>query len=197
MVSISVSVDIKKAKKQLTRLQKKQIPFAVHQAINDSLFDARKAEQGAIRQYIDRPTPFTQKGFLVKKSPNKRVLRGSLEITPNRLKYLKYQVEGGTSRRAGKSHAIPVNAATNKYGNLPRNKVRTLLRQRGAFTAKIGGVEGVWKRDRSGLKLLIVFKAQARHTPRYPFGKAAIRVINAKFKHNLDRRLKAALRSAR
>ena len=134
MVGINVSADVKKAKKQLSRIQKKQIPFALSRAINDSLEDAERAEKGAIRNYIDRPTPWAMRGFKVNRSHKTR-LRGSLEIQPSQWSYLKYQIEGGTSRRAGKPHAIPSGVATNKYGGMTRNKVRTLLRQKGTFIA--------------------------------------------------------------
>ena len=72
MVGISVSADVKKAKKQLSRIQRKQIPFALSRAINDSLEDAKKAEMGAIRNYIDRPTPWTMRGFKVNRSHKTR-----------------------------------------------------------------------------------------------------------------------------
>ena len=196
MVGISVSADVKKAKKQLSRIQRKQIPFALSRAINDSLEDAKKAEMGAIRNHIDRPTPWTMRGFKVNRSHKTR-LHGSLEIQPSQWSYLKYQIQGGTSRRAGKPHAIPSGVATNKYGGMTRNKVRTLLRQKGTFIATIGGVKGVFKRTRAGRKLLVVFKETTQHRRRYPFGKASERVIRAKFKHNLDRRLKQALATAR
>ncbi len=44
MASISVSSDVLKLKKRLTRIQKKQIPYALQLTLNDLAFESRRAE---------------------------------------------------------------------------------------------------------------------------------------------------------
>lgn len=198
MSFVSVKPEVKKAKKQLTRIQKKQIPYALSTALNDVAFDARPAEQNAQRQYIDRPTPYTQKGFKVTKS-TKKTLVARIEVPEQRWKYLQKQVHGGASTRSNKKHAIPVNQALlNKYGGMPRNKAATLLRRKNHFMASINGTYGVWKRDRTGaLTLQILLKQTTQHTASYPLWNATRRVVEKRFPHKFAARLRYALRTAR
>ena len=201
MASISVSGDLKKLKKSLNRIQKKQIPFALSGAINDLAFKSRPAEQNVMRQMIDRPTPFTQKGILVEKA-NKRTLKARVKITPVRWKYLKKIVNGGTSTRASGSHAIAVNQSlSNKYGNLPRNKSRSLSKRKNHFKATINGRSGIWKRGlgkRSrSLSLQIVHKKSTNVPRSYRPWVATARIVKTNFRSTFDKRMKFALSTAR
>ena len=196
MVSISVSANVKQVKKQLNAMQRKQIPFALASALNEIAFTARKAEQNAQRQYIDRPTSFTNKGYQVLKT-NKRALKASLIIPDNR-GYLKHTIEGGTSTRAKNKHAIPINKALqNKFGGMARNKTKMLLKRKDHFRATMNGIDGLWARKDRVPQLQIVYKDSITTRKTYPVWKAAQRVVAKRFKHVLDDKLKYALRTAR
>jgi len=200
MASISVSSDLKKLKKSLTRIQKKQVPFALAGAINDLAFKARPAEQNVIRQMIDRPTPFTQKGILIEKA-NKRTLKARVKITPVRWKYLQKIVNGGTSRRASGSHAISVNQGlNNKYGNLPRNKSRSLAKRKNHFKATINGRYGIWKREAGkgnrAISLQIVHKKSTNVPRSYRPWVATQRIVKSNFNSAFNKRMALALRTA-
>ena len=59
----NVKGDMKPIIKHLNKTQKKQIPFAVAQAINNTLFDIMKAEKAQMPKKLDRPTPFPLKAL--------------------------------------------------------------------------------------------------------------------------------------
>lgn len=83
----------------------KQLPFATHRALNDVAFDGQAAANSATVGAFNKPTPFTQKAFVVQKSPNKRDLTAAIYANDapgkNRAKYLRYGMQGGTRPAKG------------------------------------------------------------------------------------------------
>ena len=106
MIEIDVSLDVKKVTKGLNDLQRKQIPFATKKAIDTTLFGLREEEQDIAILQLDRPTPWTLRGFRVQKA-TKQNLRGELYITADRWKYMKFQIKGGTRTPTGRAIPIP------------------------------------------------------------------------------------------
>lgn len=200
MATISLASDIKQAIKKLDSIQRKQVPYATALALNDVAFEARKAEQNAQRQYLDKPARFTTMGYQVKKA-DKRKLTAVIFVPQNRWNYLRYVVEGGLSTRTGVKHSVAIDhSLLNKFGSLPRNKVKSLARKKGHFFGSSKGSNYLFKRDSKGrypIKPLVVFKETTKHTKRYPIWKAATRVVGSRFKHRFDRRMAYALRTAR
>ena len=117
-MKVSIKSNVDEATKWTTNIQKKQIPFATSNAINKTLFQLRKEMMKQTVKKLDRPTPFTQKGFLVKIA-KKTNLKGMLYIKDAVEEYLKYQINGGI-RTTGKQIPVPYidNARLNKYGNV-------------------------------------------------------------------------------
>mgnify|MGYP005715588803 CR=1 FL=1 len=103
-MQVNVKTNIKEISKNLTRDQKKQVPFASAMAINNTLFQLRKEMGKQTRKKLDRPTKFTQNGFVVQKA-KKQNLKGMLFLKDAVEKYLKFQIDGGI-RSTGKY--IPV-----------------------------------------------------------------------------------------
>jgi len=196
MATISLASDIKQAIKKLDSLQRKQVPYAAKNALNDIAFKAKKAEQNAQRRYLDRPVKFTQSGFWIDKATTKK-LTVTITIPQNRWKYIRHQVEGGASTRANGFHAIPLDPSIqNKYGGV-RSKTRTLLKRKGHFVAKSGSTDILFKRQGKQVTPLLAFKKTTMQTKKYPVWKAATRVVESKFKHSFDKALAYALRTAR
>ena len=197
---ISVRADIKGAVRYLNNIQKKQIPFATSQALNDVAFDARKALQAQALKKLDKPTRFTINGFQVKKS-TKRNLTAVVFIEAKRWKYLKYQVLGGTRRPKGKAIGLPTsNVKLNKFGNVP-GKRRGLVKNKRQFIATIGGITGVWEK-RGGkrnpqLRLMHAMEPNAQYRKRFPFYKIVEGVVRSKFVRRFNKRMAGALRTAR
>ena len=190
----NIKGDLKPIKKSLTKVQKKQIPFAAANAINNTLFDIQKAEKAQMPKKLDRPTPFTLKAFKINKA-KKSMLVGDIHVMPSRYKYLKYQIEGGT--RSKNNIGVPTYAAKlNKYGNLSGRKTG-LVKNKRQFIQTINGVSGVWEKSKSGLKLMVAFEKTVNYEKRFPFYKIAEAVARKKFQRNMRLSLSRAERTAR
>ena len=188
-----VKGDMKRITKHLSKMQKKQIPFAAAQAINATLFDVMKAEKVQLPKKLDKPTPFTMKAFKINKA-KKTELVGDIHITPERWKYLKYVVEGGT--RTDNIGVPTKNAKLNKYGNIPMRR-KGLIKKKNQYIATIGSVSGVWERTKSGTKLIVAFEKSVTYEKQFPFKKIADGVARKKFQRNFKRSLSRALATAR
>jgi len=189
----NVKGDMKPIIKHLSKTQHKQIPFAAAQAINNTLFDIMKAEKAQLPKKLDRPTPFTLKAFRIKKA-KKTELVGNIHVTPERYKYLKYAIEGGT--RTGNIGVPTKHAKLNKYGNIPMRK-KGLIKNKRQFIQTINGVSGVWEKSKSGLKLMVAFEKTVNYEKRFPFYKIAEGVARKKFQRNFQRTLRRAIQTAR
>lgn len=153
-MQIDIRSDVKELTKSLTRIQRKQIPFATSKAINTLAFDVRKTLQDGLDVYLDRPTPYTKRGIQVEKSTKKDLTaevgfrsktfgKGQGEAT--QASYMKKQIEGGMRSPNRRSIPIPIedNIRLNKYGSLTRNKVKNLLANKDKyFSGKLKGAKG-------------------------------------------------------
>lgn len=198
-MQIKVKDNSKKLAKKLTDVQKKQIPYASAQAINNTLFGLRKEMAKQTVKKLDRPVPFTQRGFLVTKA-KKSNLVGMLKIRPEVASYLKYQIDGGVRSKATK---IPVpivkNKRLNKYGNIA-GKRSGLVKGSKEFIATIGGATGVWKENRKGQPptLLIKFHDSVKYDKKpFDFYKIGRGYINSTYDRQLTKALAKALRTAK
>lgn len=206
-MKIDVRSNIKQVTKGLNKVQKKQIPFATSKTINDVAFQARKALMAQSKKKLDRPTPFTVKGFQVVKS-KKTSLTATVFIEPKRAKYMSFQVEGGV--RTPNNIAIPIpiekNMRLNKYGNMPRKKIKTLLGKPNTFSGKPRGegknsdaAAGIWQRTNKNhkLKMLVSYEKFATYKPRFPFYKIVTGVVEKNFNKTFEKNLAMALATAK
>ena len=67
-MQIKIKDNIKQFTKGLSKVQKKQIPFATTQSINNTLFGLKKEMAKQTVKKLDRPVAFTQRGFLIDKA---------------------------------------------------------------------------------------------------------------------------------
>mgnify|MGYP003628244506 FL=1 len=195
-MKVNIKSNIKKVTKGLTKTQKKQIPFATANAINKTLFQLRKEMAKQTEKKLDRPTPFTQKGFLVDKA-KKNKLTGVLFIKEAVEKYLKFQIDGGV-RSGNPFVSIPTrNKKLNKYGNIS-GKRSGIVKGRNQFIGEIKGIRGVWQRQADNqVKLMIAFDNSVSYEPKFPFYKIASKFADSKFNKNLIEKLTAALKSSK
>ena len=199
-VNVSVKADIKQATRYLTKVQRKQIPFATSLAINKTLQNIQKKEQEQMVVRLDRPTSQTVKAVRIAPSKKKVLpISGSVFLLDWAAEYLNYQIEGGTRRT---KTAVPTsNAKLNKFGNIPGRKTG-LLKRKTDFIATIRGTAGVWRktgsRNNKQLRLIHAFIENPRYKPaRWPFYKIGAKVVDRKFSINFNRALADALRTAR
>lgn len=198
-MQIKVKDNIKEFSKGLNRLQKEQLPFATAQAINNTLFGLRKEMGKQTVKKLDRPVPFTQRGFLIEKS-TKRYLVGKLFMRPEVEKYMKYQIDGGV-RSTAKKIPVPItkNKRLNKYGNIA-GKRTGLVKGSKEFIGTIKGVTGVWKLGRKGETptLLIKFHDSVKYDKKpFDFFKIGRGYVRGTFNRQLSKAFRKALRTAK
>ena len=196
-MQVNVKTNIKEISKNLTRDQKKQVPFASAMAINNTLFQLRKEMGKQTRKKLDRPTKFTQNGFVVQKA-KKQNLKGMLFLKDAVEKYLKFQIDGGI-RSTGKYIPVPFkqNARLNKFGNII-GKRSGLIKKKSQFIGTVNGLLGVWERQKGNkLKLIIGFERTVEYKPKLPFYTIAQKFSAAVFDRNFTKAIARSIKSAR
>lgn len=152
MAQIRIGVDPDNALgRQLTDLERSQLPFAASQAANKVAFEIRERWKQRAPQVFDRPTQLTKNAALYRKATKERpyaeifIRDEAFKGTPPS-KYLFTEVEGGTRRRKGFERLLQGKglmspsqfavmgrgARPNQYGNVPAGQVTKLLSQLGA-----------------------------------------------------------------
>lgn len=206
MFDLDIRADVKGLTRYMNSLQKKQIPFATSQALNDTAFQAKKDQVIQLPKTLDSPTPFTKKGMRVKKA-NKRAPVATIYIEDKRNEYMKYQVAGGVRKPRNKTILVPTrNLKLNKYGNITRAQRRKLFNDKkkhftGTPQGMAGARAGVWKRTgaggRKGLVMVAEFKKQVKYEKKYPFHQQVNRIAARNFPVNFRKRFAQALKTAR
>ena len=198
--SIDISHNIKDVKKTLTRLQRKQIPFAAAKALTETARDAQRAVTKQIPQKIDRPTRFTMNAIGFNRA-NKRTLTSEVFVKPIQNKYLKYPIDGGVRTVGGTGTGVPTkNKKLNQFGNIPGRK-GGLVKGKNQFIATIGSISGVWQRfggkKNPQVKLVVAFEKQVHYKKRLPFYKIAAHTAANQFPKRFHQSIKLALATAR
>jgi hypothetical protein len=199
-VELNISSNVREIEKELGIFYRKQIPFATAKAINETLFDVRQQLVAGTVKHIDRPTPFTKRGFQVQKA-KKSTLAGAVFVPPNRLDYMSPLVHGGTKENVNE----PVNVKLNKYGNISKAQVKQWKSnpQRFFFGVPKGmsgeNAAGVWERYAKGTRIRQVTKRNRRREVRrqYPFYEIAQKEAIRVFDYNLGVALRRAINTAR
>ncbi len=198
-MQIKIKDNIKQFTKGLSKVQKKQIPFATAQAINGTLFGLKKEMAKQTVKKLDRPVGFTQRGFLIDKAKKTKQI-GVLRIRPEVADYLKFQIDGGV-RSGAKKIPVPIskNKRLNKFGNIA-GKRSGLVKGKKEFIATIGGATGVWKQGRKGQQptLLIKFHDSVKYDKKpFDFYKIGKGYIDNTYDKQFKKALTKALRSAK
>lgn len=182
----------------------KQIPFAVALGLTRTAQNVQKELTAELPRRLDRPTPFTMRAFKIKIA-TKRYQSALVFTRPAQEEYLKPQVYGGTRRPKRTAIVVPFSTRLNKYGNLTRNKVKTLLAKKNTFSGVVKGVPGIWQRPRrlkSGRykgspKLLIAYEKKVTYRPRFPFREVARRTAMERIVPNIVKAARFAMKTAR
>jgi hypothetical protein len=214
-MQISVKSDVAKALRSISRLHRKQIPYAAALGLSMTAKKVAKVEQRMMVKTLANPTPFTVKGIRwqgAKKADFKvGSLRARVYIRDKQASYLNYQIDGGTRTRT----AIPVptrNLKLNKYGNMigGKNRIKRLLNKKNTFQGTINGIEGIWQRPKqgkrsgggygttgqSGLKLLVAYENTVTYQPRFDFYGIGERSVKKNIGIEMDKAITRAVPSA-
>jgi len=216
-MKISVEMDIKQVSRYIANVHKKQIPFAASQALNDTAWDARRELQDQLPKKLQSPKKFTVDGVRVGKS-SKRRLMATVYFADNRAKYMHHQVHGGIRAKGGSGVvAVPTrNVKLNGQGNpVKSQRPAELMKRSDVFSgvprghnlpagiymrghiSKRGKFSAATKSRATNIHAMYIYKKSTSYTSAVPMKKIASGVVRSKFKNNFDRRLAAAIRSAR
>jgi len=213
---MSVKADTKRLTRYLT-FQRKQIPFATSKALNDVAFDCRSSIQKFLPKKLDRPTTGITRSVQVEKSKKKNLVAivgfaglgfKSTKWSESPAKIMRRHIQGGTRSPQGKAIPVPIarNLKLNKFGNMPRTKIKTLLAKPDKYFSgqPKGRDAGIYerikrtKRKPGKLMMLINWEPTTQYqSGRFPLQKIVELAIKKKYRMRFDAALNNALRSAR
>jgi hypothetical protein len=223
-LAIDLTTDLGKAQAWPAAVRK-QLPFAISKALNDTAFDARKALGGETKRAFDRPTTFTQKGFGVEKS-SKRNLEVIVGAERKRGKYMRTQISGGVRGQKGfellflsevaRTGQVPSNAQfvptslvkLNAAGNVSLATLKKIKQglstsnARGGFFVGTprGGDRppGIYRRSREQLfPYFLAIDQAAQYQPRFPITTVVRKVYQRRYGEYFRSSLERALATAR
>ena len=203
---LSVRSDTKQLTAYLNRVQRKQIPFATAKALTQTAFDVRAFIQRALPRFLDRPTKGIIRSVQVLKATKYNFTArvgfaglgfGKTAWKESPAKIMRRHIKGGTRYPNKRAIAVPVKQRTNKYGNLPRNKISTLLANTTKYfsgTPKGMSNAGIYERQKKKLKMLVAWEPKATYQGgRFPF-KSIVKLGVAKnYRKRFERSLQDAL----
>lgn len=205
---IRATSNIDSVQRKVNRIAKK-MRFAESEAINQSAKFAARAQRNEAKQKFDRPTPYLLNGIFNPKTKLGFVgifsrystleaelipggPRGSFREGGKRINdALRLQTIGGVRTPDRRSLVIPVRAtAKNKYGNLPRGKIKKLLAK--PNTVQLGRREGlppgIYERGKGGrLRMLVAYEERAQYRPAIDYYRTGQQAFRRVFKKQLDR----------
>lgn len=205
--SIDIRVDLKPLHKAMAALGAKQIPFATALTLNALAKGVVAVEQVEVDRTFDTPTPFTEKAFRTEAATKARPV-ARVAVKDIQSEYLRpYVIGGARSLGTKKGMLAPIsgNVTLNAYGNLTKNKMKSLAAKPNVYIGPVvtrGGkrISGVWQRPslkrgraaRGPLKLLIKFADTTPVKKRFDFYGVGERYVRA----NAATEFTAALRRA-
>ena len=208
-MDLNITTNIKSIQRGLSKTAKRQVPFAIATTLTKLAFEAMQQEKQQAPKYLDRPTPFTVKGFRYKKA-NKRNLMSEVYIDSSKTNrsYMNFAIEGGISRPKKSALVHPAsNSKLNKYGNLPRNYVKKALANKSKFFSGVPkGMQGdessgIWQRYGPKRNQRIRMVAQWRKTRSYqakfPFYEITGDVVFGRANAIFNKQLAYAMATAR
>jgi hypothetical protein len=215
---ISIDLDTRAVERAFDNVASKQLPFALALGINDTLGEVKDAAPGWLDRDLDRPTPFTRRGLFVSRA-SKRKLYGVVGLKDRQADYLEAQASGGRRKAKRRAVVVPVGIRLNKYGNMPRSKIKKTIARPDVFSGTVNGVAGIWQRPKrgarrtkangarsgrvatvgkqKGLKLLAIYKSSVKYKPRLKFAPRGAELAQRKIALNVSRRFKLAVKTAR
>ena len=208
-MNLNITTNIKSIQIGLSKTAKRQVPFAIASTLTQLAFQAMQEEKQQAPKYLDRPTPFTIKGFRYKKA-NKRNLVSEVYIdgaAANR-SYMKYSIDGGVSRPKKSAMIHPAkNSKLNKYGNLPRNYVKKAMANKAKFFSGVPkGMQGddnsgIWQRygtkNNQRIRMVAQWRKSRSYQARFPFYEITGDVVFNRANAIFNKQLAYAIRTAK
>jgi hypothetical protein len=209
-IEFNVKSDYKRLERRLNAIERKQLPFAFANTLNDTAFQVRKQIVGPTydRAFEVRDKRFASQSFRVVKA-NKRNLRAMVMQVPPRgatgvRGNLHLHAKGGIkSARAG-NLAIPSDKIKHRRRSrgVPKNlEPRELLNQPRSFVAVMkSGKRGIFKRrgkKRLPIDLMYSFEKSVVITKQYLFFEDGTMIVRNNLSRNFNKQFARALKTAR
>lgn len=208
-MNLNITTNIKSIQLGLSKTAKRQVPFAIASTLTQLAFQAMQEEKQQAPKYLDRPTPFTIKGFRYKKA-NKRNLMSLVYIdsADTKRSYMKYSIDGGVSRPKKSAMIHPAkNSKLNKYGNLPRNYVKKAMANKAKFFSGVPkGMQGddnsgIWQRygtkNNQRIRMVAQWRKSRSYQARFPFYEITGDVVFGRANAIFNKQLAYAIRTAK
>lgn len=227
MIETSFKIEgLDELKRTLTDMEKRQLPFATKEAINATAERIKKAEQGAMKQYFDKPTKWTLNSMRIdyakKHRPMGRVYfkEAAGKGTPA-YKYLSVEEQGGQRRDKGFEkwlrhagylpagwYVVPARGARlNQYGDVSKGmhtKVLAALKSGGKTAGyfvpgpKSALAPGIYRRLKTRVRAVFIFvNKKPTYRPRLPWYPVAQKTFDRHFEREFDKAFERAIRTAR
>lgn len=196
-ITVQIKSNEKELRKKMGLFQRKHLPKATANAINEIGAKVVNAERAQIQKKLDRPTPFTIKSvdMPVKFRAKPSDLSALVFIKNIAQDYLKHVYQGGIERPPKSKIFSPVTSAggerLNAYGNIIGLKAKKIDSRKDLFLNK----NALWKREGDGgLKLIAVAKNFIKHRKLLDFFKIGIGVIKKNYDKELDKQIAKAIK---
>lgn len=195
-ITVQIKSNEKELRKKMGLFQRKHLPKATANAINEIGAKVVNAERAQIQKKLDRPTPFTIKSvdMPVKFRAKPNDLSALVFIKNIAQDYLKYVYEGGIESASKSKILSPVTSAggerLNRYGNLIGLKAKKADNNKNLFFKN----DALWKRQGDGLKLIAVATKFVKHKKFLDFFKIGIGVIKKNYDKELDKQIAKAIK---
>lgn len=158
MVTIAANFELSSLQRAAKAFGAQQMPFASALALTRLAQGVSADEAEAARETFDNPTPFTQKSFAVTAATKKNPI-AYVQARKIAAQYLAPYVYGEDRSLGGKkAMLVPRDVGLNQFGNLPRNKLKTLKGKPNIFVGTVKfkksgkTISGVWQRPDNGLR---------------------------------------------
>jgi hypothetical protein len=112
MDDLTIELNDAAFRRQLTNLERTQLPYAASRALNDTAYDALKHIQNQMDVVFDKPTRFTKNALMVWRA-DRNNLEAQVKERPSvgRRHFLKVQEAGGARPQTGVERLLSANVA--------------------------------------------------------------------------------------
>ncbi len=216
---VTLRADLFTFRRSMSGIARRQVPFAMAQALNDTAKDVEDDWKRELTHKLDSPTPFTKRGIYIRRA-TKRLTVAEIGFKDIQARYLKLQMTGGIRLPKRRALLVPAGIRLNKYGNMPRSSVARTSARPDTFVASSSSPKtrhlkpGIYKRPKRGAyrkggsgsknrgadrgpTLLVSFKGKAKYRRRLQMRAAAERTVRRTYPRHFATRFRAAMLTAR
>ena len=206
-MDIKLSGNYRDLERRLNSVQRKQLPFAFANTLNDTAFQVLETVTGPTynRAFDVKNRKFAGQSFRVFKA-KKRKLEASVTQLKVRQLYrgnLRMHAEGGIKRPRAGNIAVPsdkMKAKRTRTGRIGEaNRPRQLLEKPRTFIAAMpSGKRGIWQRrgkKRLPIDLLYSFEKSVRITKNYLFFEDGSKVVRQNLQRNFSKAFDQAMKT--